>query len=71
MSISFGVAAAGLTTAVFVPGHARANPAGMIHGLHEAFLALGVFTILSSVVFYRLKADDGGAISHQKDLHLT
>ncbi len=71
MSISFGVAAAGITTALFVPTGIRANPAGMIHGLHEAFLVLGGFTILSTFVFSGLKADDGGAVSHGKDLHLS
>ena len=70
MSISFGVAAAGLTTAFFIPQSARSNPTQMIHGLHLAFLVLGGFTILSTVVFYRLKPGDGGDMSRQKDLHL-
>jgi MFS family permease len=70
MSISFGVAAAGLTTAFFVPDRFRSNPGEMIHGLHEAFLALGGFTILSTIVFCRLKRDDGANVSHPKDLHL-
>jgi EmrB/QacA subfamily drug resistance transporter len=70
MSVSFGVAAAGITTAVFVPSSVHANPGGMVHGLHEAFLALGAFTVVSTAVFYRLKAGDGGAVSQQKDLHL-
>jgi len=34
----------------------------MIHGLHEAFLVLGLFTVLSTLVFIRLKKDDGGLI---------
>src|SRR6202050_4881792 len=46
MSISFGVATAGLATAFFVPASSASNPGEMIHGLHEAFLALGGFTIL-------------------------
>jgi EmrB/QacA subfamily drug resistance transporter len=71
MSISFGVAAAGLTTALFIPDRVRSNPVQMIHGLHLAFLVLGGFTVLSTVVFSRLKAGDGGAVSQQKDLHLT
>jgi EmrB/QacA subfamily drug resistance transporter len=70
MSISFGVAAAGLTTAYFIPDGLHSNPAEMIHGLHEAFLVLGGFTVLSTIVFYRLKRGDGGNVSHQKDLHL-
>ncbi len=38
LSLSFGVAAAGLTTVFFVPDSARSNPGEMIRGLHEAFL---------------------------------
>jgi EmrB/QacA subfamily drug resistance transporter len=70
MSISFGVAAAGLTTAYFVPEQLRSNPAEMINGLHETFLVLGGFTVLSTVIFRRLKSGDGGNVSQQKDLHL-
>jgi EmrB/QacA subfamily drug resistance transporter len=70
MSISFGVAAAGLATAYFIPASLRSNPAEMIAGLHEAFLVLGGLTILSTVVFHRLKRGDGGNVSHPKDLHL-
>ena len=70
MAISFGVAAAGLTTAFFVPASVHANPDEMIRGLHEAFLVLGIFTILSTVVFYRLKSGDGRDVSQQKDVHL-
>ncbi len=70
MSISFGVAAAGLTTAFFIPPAIRSDPVQMIHGLHLAFLVLGGFTVLSTLVFWRLKAGDGGDLSQQKDLHL-
>jgi EmrB/QacA subfamily drug resistance transporter len=70
MAISFGVAAAGLTTAFFVPASIHANPDEMIRGLHEAFLVLGIFTILSTAVFYRLKSGDGRDVSRQKDVHL-
>src|SRR4029077_6916832 len=48
MSISFGVASAGLTTALFIPNRAHSNPVEMIRGVHEAFLVLGGFTILST-----------------------
>lgn len=70
MSISFGVAVAGLITAFFIPDHFRSNSAEMIIGLHEAFLVLGGFTILSTLIFRELKSDDGAAVSRQKDLHL-
>ena len=70
MSISFGVAAAGLTTALFVAGRFSAQSAPMIAGLHRAFILLGVFTLISTAIFLRLKKDDGAAVSHSRDVHL-
>jgi EmrB/QacA subfamily drug resistance transporter len=70
MSISFGVAVAGLATAFFIPDSLRSNPAAMIHGIHAAFLTLGGLTILSTVVFYRLKRGDGSNVSRQARLHM-
>jgi hypothetical protein len=70
MSISFSVAAAGLTTAIFIPAQLRPNPGEMIHGIDEALLVLGGFTILSTIVFRQLKRGDSNNVSHQKDLHL-
>jgi MFS family permease len=70
LSISFGVAAAGLTSDFFIPSSVRSNQAAFIHGIHEAFIVLGVFTVLSTVVFWRLKAGDGGATSQEKDVHV-
>jgi EmrB/QacA subfamily drug resistance transporter len=69
MSISFGVATAGLTTAFFVPHAASTIPTEMIHGIHLAFRALGGLTIVSTVVFASLKRDDGQSVSRQKPLH--
>jgi MFS family permease len=70
LSISFGVAAAGLTTVFFVPATLQGNAAAVTDGLHRAFLALGAFTIVSTVVFARLKREDGANETHQKDIHL-
>jgi EmrB/QacA subfamily drug resistance transporter len=70
LSVSFGVAAAGLTTVFFIPKSMSAGPAMMISGLHEAFLVLGAFTIISTLVFYRLKGTDGNDETRQKDIHL-
>jgi EmrB/QacA subfamily drug resistance transporter len=66
LSISFGVAAAGLTAAFFIPASVRSNPIQLMDGLHKAFLALGGFTVFSTAVFWQLRAADGRAISHQK-----
>jgi hypothetical protein len=68
MSISFGVAAAGLTTAFFVPSGASRVPQEMIHGIHLAFRTLGCLTIFSTIVFATLKRGDGDAVSQQKVL---
>ncbi|HEY0267221.1 MAG TPA: DHA2 family efflux MFS transporter permease subunit [Rhizomicrobium sp.] len=70
LSISFGVAAAGLTTVIFIPDRLHSISGEMIRGLHEAFLALGAFTILSTIVFSRLRKADGVDETRQKDIHL-
>jgi len=69
MSISFGVAMAGLATAIFIPVSARSNPVEMIHGVHKALVVLGGFTVVSTIVFRTLKRGDGGNVSHQQIAH--
>jgi len=66
MAVSFGVAAASLTAALFIPGDSHADAAHMIHGTHLAFLTLGPLTIASTIVFAKLTAADGGAVSRHK-----
>jgi EmrB/QacA subfamily drug resistance transporter len=68
MSISFGVAAAGLATALFVPG-ANSGPTEMIRGIHQALIGLGILTIGSTIVFKSLKAGDGDDVSQHNVLH--
>jgi EmrB/QacA subfamily drug resistance transporter len=72
MSISFGVAAASLATALFVPDRYQTTASEMIHGIHLAFLVLGGVTVLSTIVFYELKSDDGEITSQHvsKNQHL-
>jgi len=70
LSVSFGVAIAGLTTVFLVPDRPRSNPSAMMVGLHEAFLALGVFTVFSTLVFSQLRRADGEDETRQKDIHL-
>ncbi len=41
----------------------HSHAGAMIYGVQQAFLILGVMTIVSSVVFMELKADDGSDIS--------
>jgi EmrB/QacA subfamily drug resistance transporter len=68
MSISFGVAAAGLATALFIPS-THSSPTEMIYGIHKALIALGILTIISTVVFRSLKSGDGDDVSLHKVLH--
>ena len=66
MSISFGVACASLVTAIFIPDRFHADAAQMIHGILQAFVILGCLTIVSAMVFVRLKREDGDAVSRHK-----
>jgi EmrB/QacA subfamily drug resistance transporter len=68
LSISFGVAAASLVTACFIPDRLHTNAPEMIHGIHLAFLILGGWTILSTLTFRKLKSDDGDSVSQHKVL---
>ena len=69
MSVSFGVATASLATAFFVPDRFHSSATEMIHGIHQALIALGVLTIVSTVIFVRLKRDDGNSVSlHRAEL---
>lgn len=63
MSISFGVASAGLATAYFVPDRFRSSPVELVHGIHLALITLGAFTIASTLIFTRLKSGDGDNVS--------
>src|SRR5262249_10998521 len=67
MSLSFGIATASLVTAIFIPDRFHAEPAELIHGIHQAFVLLGGMTVVSALVFVGLKRDDGAAVSRQKE----
>ena len=67
MSLSFGVATASLTAALFIPDRTRASAVDMMHGTHQAFIVLGALTTLSSLVFFMLKATDGANVSMHRD----
>jgi EmrB/QacA subfamily drug resistance transporter len=71
MSISFGVATASLATAFFIPDRFHSSAPQMIHGIHQAFLVLGVMTVLSTIVFSELKRGDGDSVSLHKELQHT
>jgi EmrB/QacA subfamily drug resistance transporter len=66
LAVSFGVATASLAAALFIPDRLRATPPQLLHGIHLALLGLAVLTIVSTLVFARLRAEDGAAVSRHK-----
>ena len=44
-------------------GSLSLQPAEMIHGIHKAFFVLGGLTVLSTIIFRELKAEDGDNVS--------
>jgi EmrB/QacA subfamily drug resistance transporter len=66
MSMSFGVVTASLAAALFIPDRFHSDPGQMIHGIHLAFIALGVLTIVSALIFNGLKSDDGSSVSQRR-----
>jgi hypothetical protein len=41
----------------------------MIHGIHKALIALGILTVLSTIVFGSLRSGDGDDVSLHRVLH--
>ena len=68
LSVSFGVAGAGLTAVVFLAAPAS-GPETLVPGIHRAFLFLGALTVFTALTFTRLKADDGASEIRHADLH--
>jgi EmrB/QacA subfamily drug resistance transporter len=66
LAVSFGIATASLAAALFIPDRLQATAPQMIHGVHLALLCLAVLTIASTIVFVRLKPQDGAAVSRHK-----
>ena len=63
LAVSFGVAAASLAAALFIPDRLHATAPQLINGIHLALYALAALTIASTLVFVRLRAGDGDAVS--------
>jgi hypothetical protein len=66
LAVSFGVAAASLAAALFIPDRLHATAPQLISGIHLALYALAALTIGSTLVFMRLRAGDGDAVSRHK-----
>jgi EmrB/QacA subfamily drug resistance transporter len=69
MSLSFGVAAASLAAAIFIPDRLHASAPQISHGIHSALLALGGLTMLSALIFRELEPADGESVSQHTSLH--
>jgi EmrB/QacA subfamily drug resistance transporter len=69
LSISFGVALAGMMSALFLASSASSISHQVSRGIHEAFLILGSLTVVSAFIFAGLRAGDGGDVSLQKPAH--
>jgi EmrB/QacA subfamily drug resistance transporter len=63
---SFGLAAGSLVAGWFLAGLPQTDHALVTDALHHAFLTLAVITIVSSVTFWKLRRDDGEAVSRGK-----
>ncbi len=63
MSMSFGLACGSLVTAWFLGSLPQSDEAAVTSALHHAFLTLGALTLLSSVMFWTLRPNDGEAVS--------
>jgi EmrB/QacA subfamily drug resistance transporter len=66
LAVSFGIATASLAAALFIPARLHATEAQMIHGVHLALICLAALTIASTIVFVRLRAQDGAAMSRHR-----
>jgi EmrB/QacA subfamily drug resistance transporter len=66
LAVSFGVAAASLTAAMFISDRPGAGAPDMVHGIHLALRVLGALTIVSTFVFRELRSSDGDAVSSHK-----
>jgi EmrB/QacA subfamily drug resistance transporter len=66
LSMSFGLASGSLVTAWFLGRVPQTDQVMVTSALHHAFLALAITTMLSSLVFWRLRRSDGESISRGK-----
>ncbi len=63
MSMSFGLACGSLVAGFYLSASSQASPAAVNQALQHAFLTLAVLTLVSSLVFRLLRADDGESVT--------
>ncbi|MEO7496064.1 MAG: DHA2 family efflux MFS transporter permease subunit [Massilia sp.] len=66
LSMSFGLAAGSIITALFLGSVSQTDQAMVTNALHNAFVALSVVTILSSLTFWSMRREDGESMSKGK-----
>jgi EmrB/QacA subfamily drug resistance transporter len=66
LSMSFGLASGSLLTGWFLGHVSQTDQVQVTRALHHAYLALAATTVLSSLVFWRLRRTDGESISKGK-----
>jgi EmrB/QacA subfamily drug resistance transporter len=63
LSLSFGLACGSLMTAWYLGNLPQTDHEAVTDALHHAFMTLGVVTVLSSLLFRTLRANDGDNVS--------
>jgi EmrB/QacA subfamily drug resistance transporter len=63
LSMSFGLACGSLVTAWYLGDLPQTDQAAVTQALHYAFLTLGGLTLVSSLSFWTLRANDGESVS--------
>jgi MFS family permease len=66
LSMSFGVATASLAAAFFIPDRFHAASEEIVVGIHRACAALGILTVLSTLLFRTLTERDGQSVSQHE-----
>jgi hypothetical protein len=66
LALSFGVASGSLLAARFLGNVDQTDPVQTIPALHKAFLALGSITVVASLTFWGLQANDGNNVSNRR-----
>ncbi len=67
LSMSFGLACGSLLTGWYLGGLPQTDQIAVTNALHAAFITLGIATIVSSLTFWTLHAEDGHALTGQKE----
>lgn len=68
LSLSFGLALASIVAALFIGDIPQSDRLAVTDALHQAFIALGCLTLLSSLSFWSLRKDDGDNVSRGGDI---